>query len=55
MTEEIKNQMDIVKQECYKLAQMLNWNRLELSYKKQKKFNDDGTLEVSNIYHHWSS
>lgn len=55
MDDKIRDQMNIVKAECYKLAQMLDWNRLELSYKKQKKFNDIGTLDLSCIYHHFSS
>jgi hypothetical protein len=55
MDEKITTQMGIVKSECFKLAQMLGWNRLELIYMKQKKFNDDGTLDLKDVFHYFSS
>lgn len=55
MRDEIKLQMSKVKRECFMLAQMLNQERIELKYTKQRKFNDEGILDLYNITHFYSS
>ena len=55
MKEEIKSQLAIIKDECFKLSQILNWDRLNLTYDKSRKFNDSGQLNIANIQHFYSS
>lgn len=55
MTEEAKDQLRVVKRECYKFAQMINQQRIQLIYHKNSKINDDGKLDFMSIYHCYSS
>lgn len=55
MREDVKKQMGKVKRECFALSQMLGYDRIELKYTKQKKFNDDGILDLYDITHFYSS
>lgn len=55
MREEVRIQMSKVKKECFTLAQILGYDRMELKYSKQKKFSDDGILDLYNIQHFYSS
>jgi len=55
MKEDIKDQLTIIKNECFKLSQMTGYERMELRYTKQKKFNDSGVLDIYHIQHFFSS
>ena len=55
MREDIKEQSAIVKRECHRLAQIAGYDRFEVRYVKQKKFNDDGILDLYKIDHFYSS
>lgn len=55
LTDQQRDQADKVKEECYKLALLLNQPRLEIKYVKQRKFDDDGVLDLFDIYHHFTS
>ena len=52
---EIEQQMVRVKQECYKLYELLNHDRLEIKYSKEKRFKDIGILDVFPVIHCYSS
>ena len=55
MKEEVKEQLNIIKRECFKLSQIVNFDRLRLEYNKNKKYNDEGQLDMIHIQHLFSS
>jgi hypothetical protein len=52
---EIEQQMIIVKRECFKLYELLNTDRVEIKYSKERRFKDIGILDISKILHCYSS
>ncbi len=55
MRDDIKFQMNKIKRECFILSQLTGYDRMQVVYNKQKKFTDEGTLDLINIQHCFSS
>jgi hypothetical protein len=52
---EIEKQMIKIKQECFKLYEMIGNDRIEIKYSKEKRFKDIGTLDLFRVSHCYSS
>lgn len=55
MKREIREQMEVIKSECYKLSQIAPFEKFKIEYNKNKRINDRGKINLVEIHSFYSS
>jgi hypothetical protein len=55
LSSEINVQLNKIKKECYKLSDIVHFERFRIEYNKNKRINDDGKLDLIPIFHCYST